>query len=77
MSWLHTLMPEMAIDPKRKVVMPPMTHVGVLAKKAPICKPNSILSPQSLLMVGFTSACMRAVRDSMSHVCGWENVKHL
>lgn len=36
----HTLIPEMAMEPKRKVVMPPMTQVGVLAKKAPICKPN-------------------------------------
>ena len=34
------MIPEMAMEPKRKVVMPPITQVGVLAKKAPICKPN-------------------------------------
>lgn len=70
MSWLHTLMPEMAMDPKRKVVMPPMTHVGVLAKKAPICKPNSILSLQSLLN-DFTSECTRQCETACHmHVAG-------
>jgi len=67
-------MPEMAIDPKRKVVMPPITHVGVLAKKAPICKSDSMLSPQGLLN-SLTSQCMRAMRDSVSHACSWEKVK--
>lgn len=57
------------MDPKRKVVMPPITHVGVLAKKAPICKPNSLLSPEALLN-GFTSACMRAVQASWL-TCKW------
>lgn len=36
-SFMSTLMPDKAMEPKRNVVMPPITQVGVLAKKAPIC----------------------------------------
>ncbi len=41
-----TLMPERAMEPKRKVVMPPITQVGVLAKNAPICTARFPLSSQ-------------------------------
>ena len=37
-----TLMPDKAMDPNRKVVMPPITHAGVAAKKAPICRNSDI-----------------------------------
>ena len=63
-------MPDRAMEPNRKVVIPPMTQVGVLAKKAPICTATawSALCDESVAKK--LTVCLQQVHGKTIHSGG-------